>query len=407
VLGVLTVVPRGASSFSVEERDLLSVLAGHVAIALENARLYQETAAAAQAAASGQGEAAAFEARVGRIVADMGRAPNLQRAAERLAAGASDALGVGAIWAAVKDGSGALCLCREGGGDPRPVPPVEENGLPSLVARAVAERTIQAWSGATPCWEAREGLVARRGSAAVPILSDGGQGPAAGPGAVLGAFLLPDPEGSGWPAELLARVEQLGREAAPLLARARELEAMQSSREQLAQAEAEARYFSVLKELTRIAGTSPALTSLVDAVGSRLRLLPGCDGVTVAFEDPYDGKVWYAREPWAMGEAAVPFWVPGVESSAQLALGLQEPVVIPDLEDSLLPLHRRWAEAGLRSLVEVPLVTGGRSGGLLVVASRVRGAFPPEQVAFFTSVAAAVGEALAKARRLAEAEGTP
>ncbi len=406
LLGVLTVVPRGASDFLAGERELLGALAGHAAVALQNARVYHEMAAAARGAPTSQQlEMAFFDARIGRVVAAVGRAPDLRRAAEALAAGARDALGTGAVWVAVVDASGALCLWRGSALAPLRVP-VGGEGPPSLVARAVAERATQSWSGATPCWEATEGLVARRGSAAVPIMTADDAAPGVVAGGAVGALLLGDPEGGGWPPDGLARIERLGRDAGPLLDRARALEAARAARgEQDAEAQAHASYFTALKDLIRNAPAAPGLNGLVHLVLSRLRSLPACDGATLALEDSEE-KVRFMREPLATDAEAVPFTVPAVETSVQLAMGLQEPVVIPDLNDSLLAVHRRWAEAGLRSLVEVPLVASGRSCGALVVASRTPGAFPPEAVALLTTLAASVAPALANAQRVAGLDGS-
>jgi GAF domain-containing protein len=405
LLGVLTVVPRGATDFPPQERDLLGFLAGHMAISLENARLYQEMAAAARPGPTSQQLAlAAFEAQVGRTLAAVGRAPDLRGAARALVAGAREVLGDAAVWAAVLDPSGALCLWRGDTSAPLRVP-AEGDGPPSLLARAVTERATLTWSGASPCWEASVGLVARRGATAVPLVSGGEDGRVAAQGGAVGALLVGDPADAGWAPDLLAQLQRLAGEAAPILARLRDLEGAPGDREDLVPPTAvPAADFGALKDLARSAAAAPDVDRVVDVVISRLRTLPPCDAATLAFEDAEEGQVQFARDLLPSG-AASPFRVPAVETSTQLAMALLEPVIIPDLHDSLLATHRRWAEGGLRSLAEVPIVAGGRTCGALVVASRTPDAFPPEQVALLSALAAAVAPGLARVRLLGGAGG--
>jgi GAF domain-containing protein len=145
---------------------------------------------------------------------------------------------------------------------------------------------------------------------------------------------------------------------------------------------------------------------VVRRILGRLRDAVPCDGATVAWDEPEAGTVRFAGDP-ARLEAGEAFTVAATETTVQVAMMLQEPVVTQDLQDSPVALHRRWAEAGLRSMVEVPLVMSGRSFGALVMVSHTPGAFPPERVRLLTTLAARVGPILHEARPAARRGAIP
>jgi len=182
--------------------------------------------------------------------------------------------------------------------------------------------------------------------------------------------------------------------------------AVWDEREHLEDLEAHAGRFAMINDLVQAAGATRDLDRVEDLLIARLRQVLGCDAASLAFDETERGMVRFARDLAAEEGAASAFSVPAAETSVPMAMALQEPVVIPDLDDSRLPLHRRWAEAGFRSLAEVPLVADGRSCGALLVANRTRGGFPPDRVELLTLLAATMAPILANAQRLAELERT-
>ncbi|HEV8330364.1 MAG TPA: GAF domain-containing protein, partial [Steroidobacteraceae bacterium] len=94
------------------------------------------------------------------------------------------------------------------------------------------------------------------------------------------------------------------------------------------------------------------------------------------------------------------------ESVASWVHENQQSLVIPDVEDEtrFRPAMQRLQSAGLRSVCAFPLSTAHRRLGSIVIASRLLGAYGPEDVEFLSLAAAEIALAMDAARNPRESQ---
>lgn len=134
------------------------------------------------------------------------------------------------------------------------------------------------------------------------------------------------------------------------------------------------------------------------------RLIP-CDRCTVVQVEQEAGGFRYVA---GWGVEAVPkgAFVPFEETNATEVVRTRRPVSRPDLSATkeLLPLDRKFYEAGFRSDLRVPIIVHGEVAALLNLGSRRAGAFTPDHLATAERVVGQIGVALENARLLEDLE---
>jgi PAS domain S-box-containing protein/putative nucleotidyltransferase with HDIG domain len=136
------------------------------------------------------------------------------------------------------------------------------------------------------------------------------------------------------------------------------------------------------------------------------RLIP-CDRCTVVQVDREAGGFRYVAG-WGT-DNVVPkgAFVPFEETNATEVITTRRPVSRPDLSSAkgLLPLDRKFFEAGFRSDLRLPIIVHGEVAALLNLGSRHPGAFLPDHLATAEKVVGQIGVALENARLIEDLEG--
>src|SRR6185295_8113082 len=75
-----------------------------------------------------------------------------------------------------------------------------------------------------------------------------------------------------------------------------------------------------------------------------------------------------------------------------------ELVYEPDISQSAQPIHQRFAQVGMRSLVAVPLIVESKTSGLMICARRTPGSFSATDIEFLRQLSAHVALAAHQAQ---------
>ncbi len=135
------------------------------------------------------------------------------------------------------------------------------------------------------------------------------------------------------------------------------------------------------------------------------RLIP-CDRCTVVQVDYEAGGFRYVAG-WGL-DAVVPMgvFVPFDETNATEVVRTRRPVSRPSITpEGLLPLDRKFFEAGFRSDLRLPIIVHGEVAALLNIGSRRPGAFTPDHLATAEKVVGQIGVALENARLIEDLDG--
>jgi len=379
VLGVIAVQDYEQEDVYTEEhRALLATFAAQAAIALENARLYEE---ARRRAARQEALAAVIAAAAGRPAMPELLATVLEQAVRALGATA------GAAWVGTLDAAFNL-------------PPQATAEIAAAATQAgltAVERTLVVHD--------RETAAGPQAAVLAPVAARYGlRAAVAAPVRVrtrrIGAVAIFRDAPCTWTPDDVAFVESVARELGGAAERQHAEEKILSQLETLSSLYAAARKLSQTLDLEAL--VDDVVRTVVGVFGAHLAFVGRAEpDFTVRLLGLHAGA---ARLPegWEMR------WdeTPAGNGPAGRAVRSGFPVVEPDLRaTTALPPARARAllDAGLRTIAAFPLVARERAFGVLGVGSATRGFFTPARVEFFQAYAHLVAAALENARLLAEA----
>lgn len=378
-LGVIAVQDYEQEDVYTEEhRALLETFAAQAAIAIENARLYEE---ARQRATRQEALAAVIAAATGRPTMPGLLATVLERAVRVLGATS------GAVWVGTLDAAFNL----------PPQATVEIAAAAAQAGLTADERTLvvrDRETAADPRAIALAPVAATYGlhaAVAAPVMAETRR---------IGAVAVFREAPYAWTLDDVAFVEGVARELGGAAKRQRAEEKTLSQLKELSSLYTVARKLSQTLDLDVLVGD--VVRATVDALGANLAFVGRAESDhTVRILGLYTAE---ARLPegWEMRWDETPVGS-GLTGQA-LRSGL--PVVEPDLRTTTaLPPEQARAllEAGLETIAAFPLVAREHAFGVLGVGSAASGFFTPARVEFFQAYAQLVAAALENARLFAEA----
>jgi len=157
----------------------------------------------------------------------------------------------------------------------------------------------------------------------------------------------------------------------------------------------------LLLDLTNRVVSNLNLRDVLREISAQVRLVMRCDGVAIDLPSPVDGKLrLYALDLAgslaAVEEGSEP--AAGEKSAPALAYRTGEPVILSGekIQDESI------REAGIQSVVHVPMTGRGGIAGVLSLGTLREGAFSPDDLPFLTQVANQVAIAIENARTFDE-----
>jgi len=384
VIGAILLQSYRLHEYDDEDQRILTTVADQVAVALENARLYEEA----------QGRAAHLAA-LNAVIAAAASAPDLPHLLETALDSTLEALGLeaGAAWI---EGHRVLRGLPQALG-PAMARAVREVNLADMPAAVVVDDWEQVAAGAAAgaSWSSLAPLMARFGIRASIVT------PVFGQERRTGGMVVTSRTPLAWPAEEAALVEAIGHQLGAAAERLRLLEAEREQRE-LAEALAHA--------AAALSGTLD-FDQVLDRILDQVKRVVASDayGVMLVEEEGDTARIVRWRGRWEAGDEQgtdpLGFVLPVADYANLKAMAeTGEPYIIPDT--SAAPEWARFeGGAWQRSYVGAPIRVGGRTVGFLNVTSAQPHRFGPadaRRLAAFADHAAVAIETARLHRELRE-----
>ena len=377
--GALVGLGREPGLFSEEIAELLSALASLAGVALENARLHEETRAQAQRAQ--------VVAEIARIIGSTLDLPDLLRGLMReIQRIVPCTLGSFAFYDAASHSITFQEMSAAEGQPPRDllVVPADE----TLSWRVIQTRTSAVVddnrTSTVPMhqFRVREGLLS---NICVPIVRDD---------TCLGALNVVSDRARAFTADHMAYLEALTPHIAVALDNARLHETMRK----------QAHRARVIADMARIISSTLDLPDLLRALMVEIQRVVPCVLASFAFHDPIANTITYL----AMAAPNSPPQPPGATVPAEETLALrvlttQKAEVVDDYRESTIPWHAERVTAGFLSSVAIPILREGESLAVLNVVSDRPRAFSQEHISYLEELTPHLAVAIDKARLFQQA----
>ena len=377
--GALVGHSRAPGRFTGPEVELLSALASLAGVALENARLQEETRA--------QAHRARVVADVASIIGSKHDLPELLRALMReIERVVPCVLGSFAFYDPTRHTVTFHELGVVEGQAPRPLLTVPADDTLSWKVMQTRQSAIvdDIRDSAVPLHRSRadQGLLS---NICVPIIRDN---------ACLGALNVVSEQAGAFTADHVAYLEELTPHIAVALENARLHE---ESRQQAHRAR-------VVADMARIISSTLDLPDLLRALIHEIQRVVPCVLASFAFHDPVANTMTYL----AMGAPDGPPQPPGATVPADNTIALrvmttQRAEIVDDYRESAIPLHAARVVEGFLSSAAVPIVRENDSLAVLNVVSDKPRAFSPEHIAYLEELTPHLAVAIEKARLFEQA----
>ncbi|MEX0926002.1 MAG: GAF domain-containing protein, partial [Dehalococcoidia bacterium] len=244
----------------------------------------------------------------------------------------------------------------------------------------------------------RPGLITAgcRSFLGVPLVSDG---------KVAAVLVLRALKPNAYSERHVAICEQIANQVAGSVATSRLYEELQRADQALGKSEAVERQLAnenaIIAEIGRIVSSSPDLNEVCPPFVERLRRLIQCDRVILALRDDQDSvvRVIYREGPSVPGRG-LRFQVPLKGSLSMHVMDTRTTALVQDTSDGIVLTHPELSptvEAGIRSILAVPLISGDRSVGIIHLQSFTPGAFGNREARLGEAVATQIAGAFANA----------
>jgi len=379
IIGVLELATRQPHVFAQEEIDFFVTLAGQAAIAIENARLYQETTQRLRELEL-----------LHRAMLAVTQTPDLDAALEQVVGLLADELGYPHVAIALVDTAGEQ------------VPVRAQRGIP-LSQWGPGSQGIRVGQGLV-------GWVAQHGEAL--LVNDVSQDPRYVVGIpetraelvvplrvgerTIGVINVESPRVNAFGANDLRLLSTLAGQVASEIERARLFE--ETRRRALEQ--------SAVGEIARALNAALDVRQAFPTIVQGLRALTQCDRVSLVLLDETQEYFTMTVLDEPRSELAQGTRLPITATSAAADILAGRPHLTADLSaEADYPAERALYQAGHRARVNLPLIVGERVIGALNLTSRQPGAFTAAQLPVLQQIASAVAIAIENTR-LFEAEQT-
>ncbi|MBI2909923.1 MAG: GAF domain-containing protein [Chloroflexi bacterium] len=374
IVGSLVMVSRDVNKFADREVRLLETMAGHVGLSVEKARLLGEverrnrelaalntvTTAASSSLESGEVLGMALEKTMGALGVEGGWARLLSQAGDQLVIAARRGISPSLI-------------------DRMPPSPADAGvsgramkaGRP-VVVNDIETDTLLLYGGAlrTEGWQS---LVA------VPLMSS--------KSGLLGTFNLVSRRKGEFGAEAVRLLELVANQIGVAVDNARLFEEVQRHDREMA----------ALNAVTAAVSSSLELNEVLEVALEKTAAVLGAGGGWVRLLNEARDRVVMASHRGLSAELADLAATSPLEDRVSARV-IEEPLVIPDIEASVLPLKDPLVADGWRSMIRAPLKSPNSFLGVITLFSREEGRFGPDAESLLATVANQIGLAVEKGR---------